>query len=393
MPPVIGQSTKAAVPGVKGENTGGGHGVEGESTAGRGVVGRSTDNYGVSGDSTNFPGVRGTSVTARGVEGWSTNNDGVWGISTKASGVHGVNEGGGTGVMGTSKTGKGVHGFSESGSGIYGECKNGRAIEGWSETSYGVSGDSRTFAGVRGTSVVGTGTEGWSTHGIGVFATSERGEGLHAETRSPDVAAIAAYNLNQLPRGAAVFAKSTNGEAVHAETRSAQVAAMAAFNPDGVAGHFGGNVHVTKNLTVDGDIVLTGADFAEDFDTANADFSEPGTVMILNEEGALSPSQSTYDKRVAGVVSGAGNYRPAIILDKQNVRSNRKPIALLGKVFCKVDATFASVGVGDLLTTSSTPGHAMKAVDPAAAFGAVIGKALRSLREGQGLIPILVCLQ
>jgi hypothetical protein len=35
----------------------------------------------------------------------------------------------------------------------------------------------------------------------------------------------------------------------------------------------------------------------------------------------------------------------------------------------------------------------MKAVDPATAFGAVIGKALRALDEGQGLIPILVTLQ
>jgi hypothetical protein len=46
MPNLIGQSTKAAVPAVRGENTGGGNGVEGESAEGRGVVGRSTDNYG-----------------------------------------------------------------------------------------------------------------------------------------------------------------------------------------------------------------------------------------------------------------------------------------------------------------------------------------------------------
>jgi len=295
--------------------------------------------------------------------------------------------------MGTSKTGKGVHGFSEFGSGVYGQCKNGRAIEGWSETSYGVSGDSRTFAGVRGTSVEGTGTEGWSTNGIGVFATSEHGEGLHAETKSPNVAAIAAYNLNRDPTGAALFAKSTNGEAIHAETRSSRVAAIAAYNPDGAAGHFGGNVHITKDLTVDGEIWANAGDCAEDFDIGGAHLGEPGTVMVLGEEGALHRSQSAYDKRVVGVISGAGNYRPAIILDKQNARSNRKPIALLGKVFCKVDASFEPVRVGDLLTTSNTPGHAMKAVDPTTAFGAVIGKALRPLKEGQGLIPILVTLQ
>jgi hypothetical protein len=49
--------------------------------------------------------------------------------------------------------------------------------------------------------------------------------------------------------------------------------------------------------------------------------------------------------------------------------------------------------VGDLLTTSSTPGHAMKASESQKAFGSIIGKALRGLREGQGLIPILIALQ
>jgi hypothetical protein len=66
---------------------------------------------------------------------------------------------------------------------------------------------------------------------------------------------------------------------------------------------------------------------------------------------------------------------------------------LLGKVYCKVDAQFAAISVGDLLTTSPTPGHAMKAADPSKAFGAVIGKAMGPLNEGQGLIPILIALQ
>ncbi|HEY7253389.1 MAG TPA: hypothetical protein VIG37_23025 [Methylomirabilota bacterium] len=48
--------------------------------------------------------------------------------------------------------------------------------------------------------------------------------------------------------------------------------------------------------------------------------------------------------------------------------------------------------MGDLLTTSATPGHAMKAVDGARAFGAVIGKALEPLAGGQALIRILVAM-
>ena len=65
----------------------------------------------------------------------------------------------------------------------------------------------------------------------------------------------------------------------------------------------------------------------------------------------------------------------------------------MGKVYCKVDATYSSIEIGDLLTTSSTIGHAMKADDPLKAFGTVIGKALQPLKEGKGMIPVLVALQ
>ena len=70
-----------------------------------------------------------------------------------------------------------------------------------------------------------------------------------------------------------------------------------------------------------------------------------------------------------------------------------RPIALAGRVCCQVDAGYGAICVGDLLTTSATPGHAMKVDDPASAFGAVIGKALGSLASGTGLIPVLVTLQ
>ena len=115
--------------------------------------------------------------------------------------------------------------------------------------------------------------------------------------------------------------------------------------------------------------------------------------MVLDQEGRLQQSQRAYDKRVAGVISGAGNYKPGLILDRQQARDNRLPVALVGKVYCRVDAQYAPIAVGDLLTTSSTPGHAMKATDPLKAFGSVIGKALQGLHSGQGLVPILVALQ
>jgi hypothetical protein len=59
---------------------------------------------------------------------------------------------------------------------------------------------------------------------------------------------------------------------------------------------------------------------------------------------------------------------------------------------CKVDADIASINVGDLLTTSPTKGHAQKAIDSSKATGAIIGKALGSLKKGKGKIPVIVTL-
>jgi sulfur transfer protein SufE len=169
-----------------------------------------------------------------------------------------------------------------------------------------------------------------------------------------------------------------------------------------------GDVQVTGNLTMtngnvtlsqgsltvtQGDILLPGADCAEQFDTHDPQLLEPGTVVVINEEGGVCQSHEAYDTKVAGVVSGAGAYRPGIILDKQTLQADRVPVALVGKVYCNVDAQYSSIKVGDLLTTSPTPGYAMKAIDPVKSFGAVLGKALRPLAAGCGLIPVLIALQ
>ncbi|HEY1556188.1 MAG TPA: hypothetical protein VGF94_15230 [Kofleriaceae bacterium] len=175
--------------------------------------------------------------------------------------------------------------------------------------------------------------------------------------------------------------------------------AIAAYNASGIgifaqapeAGHFVGAVTVTGPLSAQ-DVVLVNADCAEDFDVCA--LAAPGDVMVLDDAGALVLCSVAYDRRAAGVVSGAGDYRPAITLDRRGGPvPGRLPIALVGKVACKVDASHGAIAVGDLLTTSPTPGHAMKASDPARAHGAIIGKALRPLAAGQDLVPILVALQ
>jgi hypothetical protein len=114
---------------------------------------------------------------------------------------------------------------------------------------------------------------------------------------------------------------------------------------------------------------------------------------VLDDAGKLRQSMLPYDRRVVGIISGAGNYNPGIVLNSREDQRNSLPLALTGRVYCKVDATIGAIGVGDLLTSSTTPGHAMRADDPNRAFGAVIGKALRPLASGRGLVPVLVALQ
>jgi hypothetical protein len=143
-----------------------------------------------------------------------------------------------------------------------------------------------------------------------------------------------------------------------------------------------------------GDIELAGGDCAELFPVDAPDKLEPGTVMVIAEDG-LRPSSRAYDKRVAGVLSGAGSARPGILLGRgchTATHSKVSPLALAGKVFCKLDAEPAMIEVGDLLTTSHTPGHAMKASNPHDCFGAILGKALRPLASGTAVLPVLVAL-
>lgn len=159
--------------------------------------------------------------------------------------------------------------------------------------------------------------------------------------------------------------------------------------------HLSGN---TGNLNLSGDVRFTNnvADCAEEFDLGDVcGENGPGTVMIIGAGGKLHPSTSKYDTTVAGVVSGAGGLRPGVILgqDTDAPAGSRCHLAVLGRVFVKADAAFGSIKVGDLLTTSSVEGHAMRVSDPARSSGAVLGKSLGTLSEGRGMVEILICLQ
>jgi hypothetical protein len=221
-----------------------------------------------------------------------------------------------------------------------------------------------------------------------------------AEGDFGDKVAVAAFSVSNF----GVFASSKEGVGLVATGAELAAAFDGSITVSGTCEVIGtlhtqgnldcdGNLHTKGDHIVDGDIQLAGADYAEDFDILNLVTAEPGTVMVLDDSGAVRVCDKAYDRRVAGVISGAGDYKPAVILDRQVAGADRRPLALMGKVYCRVDASNIPIAIGDLLTTSSMPGHAMKAANPTQAFGAVIGKALRPLAGGCGLIPILVALQ
>lgn len=238
-------------------------------------------------------------------------------------------------------------------------------------------------------------------------ATPELPDSTQAEIELPhatsDTSAVQVYRAEgDLGDKVALAALSVSNHGMYA--LSSQGTGLVAEG-GALAAEFRGDVKVTSGLqvahhlvvggdvVVTGDVRLTGADYAEDFTLADPDDDEPGTVMVIEDDGAVRSCCLAYDRRVAGVVSGAGNYKPAVILDSQPGVSGRTPLALIGKAFCKVDASYGPVQIGDLLTTSATVGHAMRATDPAASHGSVLGKALQPLQAGRGLIAFIVTLR
>jgi hypothetical protein len=174
----------------------------------------------------------------------------------------------------------------------------------------------------------------------------------------------------------------------------------------------GGNVGIgmgteapPKRLTVRGNILVQsssganvaeigeGLDYAEGFNvTVDADI-EAGAVLVIDSDnpGKLKVSRSAYDSKVAGIVAGAKGLGSGVRL---GIGQFDYDVALAGRVYCNVDATETAVRAGDLLTTSDMSGYAMKATDYDRARGAILGKAMQELEQGQkGQILVLVTLQ
>lgn len=419
--------------------------ITGSSNTGPGVTGRSYGNPGVAGYSYSKTG---SLVSAAGAVTAVPSSDGVYGEGRH--GVHGKSSStdvadpgvlgehdnaGGIGVAGVSQNGLGVKGTSVNGSGVYGANLGisgnasgakptfGCGVWGDSDQGYGVFASSNTHTGLFGKSNADDGVHGESVQGTGVTGTGAvRGVVGTTTSLTSDVNHGGVMGLSN-GYGAGVVAQNSGvGPAlivVAKGTESALADTTGAYNH--LAAYFGGKAQFSDAVSVSGalsvsgdtkidgklsgteaafsgkisanDVALTGADCAEQFDVNGTESIEPGTVLVIDDDGSLKLCGTAYDRRVAGVVSGAGKFKPGLVLDQREDGCGRATVALVGKVYCKVDAAFGAIGVGDMLTSSQTPGHAMRAADPLRAFGSVIGKALQPLASGRGLLPILVALQ
>jgi len=142
--------------------------------------------------------------------------------------------------------------------------------------------------------------------------------------------------------------------------------------------------------------ITGGSDLAEPFEVAGAESVEAGMVLAIDPEnpGQLRIADKPYDRTVAGIASGANGISPGMTMTQRGtVTEGTLLVALTGRVYVLADASNERIEPGDLLTTSQIPGHAMKVTDYSRARGAILGKAMSSLEQGQGLVLVLVTLQ
>ena len=261
------------------------------------------------------------------------------------------------------KKARGVYGKSKNGVGVFGESTSAHGLKGVSNSSssskaavYGVSTNSaRGVYGKHNSSgnygYLGSGYEGVygnSTSFIGVYGKSSSGTGVCAASVSGSL--IEAYDISGVP-----------------DLRF--------------------KVALDGKVTADGAFTGGGADFADMSPAVSG--LKPADVLVIGHDGKLALSSQPYSTAVAGVYSTKPGFIGGKGMDEDT--TGKVPLAIVGTVPAKASAENGPICPGDLLTTSSTLGHAMKATD--VKTGTIIGKAMETLESGTGTIQILVTLQ
>jgi hypothetical protein len=324
-----------------------------------------------------------TDPTSVGVDGVATSKGvGVYGLSYNGTGVWGRGVSSGPGVLGSS-----------AGDGVQGTTAN-------AGTS-GVYGKDTSFDG-------GFGMSAYSVHGVGLYGNSDGGDGVHGNTAHNGSSGVYASDNSAgggngltaySAHGTGVYSKSDNGSAVIGVVYANNASGVGGYDnapaggyavygssAHGWSGYFTGKVHV-------GSLNPAGSDVAEEFPTNAA--ALPGTVMAIDPShpGALCPAATAYDRKVAGVVSGANGVKTGVVLPDVDGAKDAQPVAMSGRVWVRCNTEDGPVAPGDLLTTSDTAGEAMRVNDYSRSPGATIGKAMTALGSGRGLVLALVNLE
>lgn len=296
----------------------------------------------------------------------------------------------------------GVYGSSDNHVGVYGVSLNGTGVQG--AGNVGVSGLSNTGPAIWGNSTATVATANGG--GVGVY-----GSGL-----------IGVYGRGG-PNGAGIMGAGS-GVGVFAQTTAIDNYAGSFSNSHGkdypaiyTTGYINadGDIRTSGNMGVSGSIVARGVISAKEYVTPNADIAEwvkvtdntisAGDVLVIDpeENESLKKCDQANSTLVSGIVSTnpgfVGSYYIKDRKEKINLtneemeKAGYRKLSLVGRVPCNVCDENGPIERGDLLTTSSIPGFAMKVTDKMKAMGAIVGKALEPLKSGKGQIIVLVTLQ
>jgi hypothetical protein len=268
-------------------------------------------------------------------------------------------------------------------------------------------------------------TDSESGLALAAISTTTVGQavGIFAQTSCPSCAAVTGQQLATTGFGGALTGSnaSSDGVGVVGRATSATGFAQGIFgetnSPNGIVALLrsrvaGGNILIgqvgidfaatdvfrvdsTGKGFFDGGTQVGGADFAESITIAKEQIQQgPGDLLVVDTTGSrrLKLTKEPYSTLVAGIYS----TKPGVLARNQKMNeaaTNQIPLAIVGIVPCKVSAENGAILPGDLLVSSSTPGHAMKGTDRNRMLGTVVGKALEPMREGKGVIEVLVTLQ
>ena len=312
-----------------------------------------------------------------------TNDVPVYITTGTSYGLYSYNTGSGSALFGYSIDGRGVYAKSDSTStssgAVYGYATGGApSVYGYdsSGSGMGVKAYSTNYGFYTSGADYGLYVPSADSYGVYVASSDSTGGKFVGDTYGI-IADGDTYGLYATGGTRGIYARATDTDSTGSTTGNC---AISATSPDSISSYVGCEdygFYSGDNIKVGS---CSGCDIAEHF---IGDDLEAGDVVVLDPTSANHVRKTTtpYDKLAAGIVS----TKPTITMGL----AEGVPVALSGVVPTKVIGT---VHLGDLLTTSSSPGYAMACTDYNKCTGAIIGKAMEENSRGKGVITALVML-